>query len=191
MDEHESSSSPPPSKDHETENVCNESTNVDAVEKDMDNSVKLRESSSSKKTEKSRTSDVWKYFTRIGASDDGKHRAKCNGCNKKYVIGSQNGTSHLKRHMEKCTKLKFEDVRQMIVDGQGKLKARRIDPMVCRQLCVNLIIQHGLPFNFVEYEALRIWISYINHDACLVSRNTIKNDVMKIHMKEKNMLKEA
>jgi len=193
MDEHESNSSPPPSKDHETETVCNEyeSKNVDAVEEDMDDSVKLRESSSSKKTEKSRTSDVWKYFTRIGAGDDGKERAKCNGCKKKYVIGSQNGTSHLKRHMEKCTKLKFEDVRQMIVDGQGKLKARRIDPMVCRQLCVNLIIQHGLPFNFVEYEALRIWISYINHDACLVSRNTIKNDVMKIHMKEKNMLKEA
>jgi len=83
MDEHESNSSPPPSKDHETENVCNESENVDAVEEDMDDSVKLRESSSSKKTEKSRTSDIWKYFTRIGAGDDGKEREKCNGCNKK------------------------------------------------------------------------------------------------------------
>ena len=85
MDEHESNSSPPPSKDHETETVCNEyeSKNVDAVEEDMDDSVKLRESSCSKKSEKSRTSDVWKYFTRIGAGDDGKEREKCNGCNKK------------------------------------------------------------------------------------------------------------
>ena len=78
----------------------------------------------------------------------------------------------------------------MIVDGQGKLKARRINPMVSRELCANLIIQHGLPFNFVEYEALRTWISYLNPDACLVSRNTIKSDVLKIHRKEKNMLKE-
>jgi len=30
----------------------------------------------------------------------------------------------------------------------------------------------------------------MNPDACLVSRNTIKNYVLKIHMKEKNMLKE-
>jgi len=42
----------------------------------------------------------------------------------------------------------------------------------------------------VEYEALRTWISYLNPDACLVSRNTIRSDVMKIHMKEKNTLKE-
>ena len=76
-------------------------------------------------------------------------------------------------------------MRQMIVEGQWKLKARRIDPMVSRELCANLIIQHGLPFNFVEYEALRIWITYLNPDACLVSRNMIRSDVMKIHMKEK------
>ena len=151
MDEHESNTSPPPSKDHETQNVCNnEFENVDAVEEDMDDSVKLRESSCSKKSEKSRTSYVWKYFTRVGVGDDGKERAKCNGCNKKYVIGSQSGTSHLKRHIEKCSKLKFEDVRQMIVDGQGKLKARRIDPMVCRQLCANLIeegLKYGSPIS--------------------------------------------
>jgi len=35
MDEHESNSNPPPSKDHETENVCTESENVDVVEEDM------------------------------------------------------------------------------------------------------------------------------------------------------------
>jgi len=51
MDEHESNSNPPPSKDHETENVCTESENVDVVEEDMDDSVKLKESSCSKKSE--------------------------------------------------------------------------------------------------------------------------------------------
>ena len=38
----------------------------------------------------------------------------------------------------------------MIVDGQGKLKARRIDPMVCRQLCANLIeegLKYGSPIS--------------------------------------------
>jgi len=99
------------------------------------------------------------YGNMIGVGEDGKERAKCNGCNKKYVIGSKNyGTSHLKHHVEKC-KLKFEDVRQMIVDGQEKLKGRRIDPMVYRELCANLIIQHvstllSMKLLELEYEAL-------------------------------------
>jgi len=150
----ESNSIPPPSIDNETENTHHEE-NVDAVEKEMDESVKLRESSSNKKIDKSTTSDYWKYFTKIGIGDDGKEWVKCNGCNQQYIIGSKKyDTSHLKRHFERCSKLKFEDVRQMIVDGQGKLKARRIDPMISRELCANVIIQHSLPFNFVEYEAL-------------------------------------
>jgi len=37
---------------------------------------------------------------------------------------------------------------------------------------------------------LRTWITYLNLDRCLISRNTIKSDVMKIHMKEKHILKE-
>jgi len=170
--------------------VIDETENVNVVEEDMDVSVELKESSS-KKTDKSTTSDVWNYFTRIGVSDDGKERARCKGCNQKYIIGSKKfGTSHLKHHIEKCNKLKCEDVRQMIVDEQGKLKARRIDPMVSHELCANLIIHYGLPFNFVEHEALRTWISYLNPDECLVFRNTIKSDVLKIYRKEKNMLKE-
>jgi len=108
--------------------------------KSMDGSVKVKDSSS-KKNEKSTTSECWKYFTRIGVGDDVKEREKCNGCNKKYIIGEQRyATSHLNRHIEKCTKLKYEDVRQMIVDGKGKLKARKIDQMVYCELCANLII---------------------------------------------------
>jgi len=42
----------------------------------------------------------------------------------------------------------------------------------------------------VGYEELKTWITYLNLDATLVSRNTIKRDFLKIFMKEKNMLKE-
>jgi len=76
------------------------------------------------------------------------------------------------------------------MDGQGKLKSKKIDQMVDRELCANLIIRHGLPFKFVEYQELRTWISYLNPYATLVSRNTIKSDISKIFMKEKIMLKE-
>jgi len=53
----ESNTNPPPSVDHETENVHHQSKNVDAVEEDMDESVKLKKSFSNKKIDKSTTSD--------------------------------------------------------------------------------------------------------------------------------------
>jgi len=65
------------------------------------------------------------------------------------------------------------------MDAQGKLKFKKIYQMVSCELCANLIIRHGLPFKFVEYEELRTLITYLNLDAILVSRNTIKHDVLR------------
>jgi len=111
------------------------------------------------------------------------------GVTKSIIGGVRYGTSHLKRHIEKCTKCRFDDVGQMMVDMQGKLKAKKIDQMVSRELCANLIIRHGLPFKFVEYPELRTWISYLNPEATLVSRNTIKKDILRIFDREKIKLK--
>jgi len=77
-----------------------------------------------------------------------------------------------------------------MMDVQENLKSKKIDQMVSRELCANLIIRHGLPFKFVEYEELRTWITYLNHYAILVSRNTIKSDVLRIFQREKNLLEE-
>jgi len=79
-----------------------------------------------KKRDKTSTSDCWRYFTRIKEGKDGKERAKCNSCNKIYITcGRKYGTSHLSRHIMKCVKRKSEDVGQMILDMQGKLKEKK------------------------------------------------------------------
>jgi len=80
-------------------------------------------------------------------------------------------------------------MRQMIVDGHGMLKPRKLDQMVSCEMCANSIIQHGLPFKFVEYKKLRTWITYMNPYVTLVSRNTIKSDALRIFMKGKTKLK--
>ena len=47
------------------------------------------------------TSEVWKFFTKIGVKDY-KEKAKCNVCRKEYVIGgSKIGTSTLIHHLKK------------------------------------------------------------------------------------------
>jgi len=61
--------------------------------------------------------------------------------------------------------------------------------MVSHELCANLIIRHGLQFEIIEYEEFQTWISYLSPDATLVSRNTIKSDVLRMFMKEKIRLK--
>jgi len=39
-------------------------------------------SETDKEKNKISSSDVWKFFTKIGVCENGKERAKCNGCNK-------------------------------------------------------------------------------------------------------------
>jgi len=59
------------------------------------------------------------------------------------------------RHLSKCTvlkKLKDNDVGNMIIDHARKLRSREIDQKVVNDLILMAIIQHGLPYNFVEYK---------------------------------------
>jgi len=133
-----------------------------------------------KKRDKANTSYCWRYFTKIedGEGKDGKERARGNSCNKIYVTdGRKYGTSHLNHHVMKCVKRKTEDVGQMILDMQGKLKAKNIDEIVHREFLSNIIIGHNFPYKFVKYLELRTLINYLCPDAIMVSRDTVKVDI--------------
>jgi len=61
-------------------------------------------------------------------------------------------------HLSKYTvlkKLKDNDVGKMIIDHTGKLRSREIDQKVVDDLISMAIIQHGLPYNFVEYKWIK------------------------------------
>nr|GLL49438.1 zinc finger BED domain-containing protein DAYSLEEPER-like [Ipomoea trifida] len=84
------------------------------------------------------TSEVWNHFLRIPktASSD-KETARCKYCNKEYTIGShQYGTSTLSRHLSTCKqKPKYEDVGNMLIDYEGKLRAKKIDHNRLLEFC--------------------------------------------------------
>jgi len=87
-----------------------------------------------KKRDKTTTSGCWKYFTKIEVDKDGKYRARCNSCNRIYLIGGRKyGTSHLNLHVMKCDKRKTKDVGEMILDMLGKLKGKKINQVVHRE----------------------------------------------------------
>jgi len=77
----------------------------------------------------------------------------------------------------------------MMLDMQGKWKGKKIDQSIHHQLLCELIVRHNLPYKFVEYPELRNWISYLCHDAIMITRNTIKANIGRLYDKEKLMLK--
>nr|GMD52537.1 zinc finger BED domain-containing protein RICESLEEPER 2-like [Ipomoea batatas] len=130
------------------------------------------------------TSDVWNHFIRLEktASSD-KELARCKYCNKEYTIGSHRyGTSTLSRHMTSCKqKPKYEDVGNMLIDHEGKLRAKRIDHNRVREMISMSIIYHDLPYSWVEYTWVRELHKYLNSDFKFISRNTAATDIFGQH----------
>ncbi|KAM3250775.1 hypothetical protein P3L10_004845 [Capsicum annuum] len=130
-----------------------------------------------KKKIKKLKSDVWKYMKKIGRGDDGVERAECRGCKEVYKVGStprpngkNYGTSHLKRHIPKCKKLKYHDLGQMYMDHQGNIQSRKIDQMISHEKLAEAIIEHDLLYSFVEYKKIRAWLDYVNPEVIMPSR---------------------
>lgn len=150
-----------------------ESDDVDldlTVEQDCEsvepNSNVLEEHSKMKNTKRKHKSQVWKFFSMIeGLDNKGRQREKCNACGTSYACeGKRYGTNSLKRHLEVCKKVNFEDVGQMMLDMQGKLKLSKIDNLVSHEMCARLIIKRDLPFKFAKFEELTTWLQYLNSD---------------------------
>ena len=131
---------------------------------------------------KTLTSDVWKCFTRVVV--DGERKAQCHGCRRYLSCKGKNGTSHLIRHRDKCTSLpKCEDIGVMLMDKEGKLRSRKIDPKRIRELMTMAVIEHDLPYSFVEYRWVReLWVT-LNPDVRLMTRKTMVADVMRFYQK--------
>ena len=144
------------------------------------------------KKPKTCTSDVWKSFTKIGVVD-GKEKAKCNGCGKEYVIGSSKiGTSTLLRHIPKCVALsKFHNIGVMMLDQVGRLRSRQLDHKRVREVMSMAIIEHDLPYSFVEYRWIRELYKLFNPDVKHISRNTAMSDVWKFYLDQKDKLKQC
>jgi len=59
-----------------------------------------------------------------------------------------------------------------------------------RSLLAEAIVAHDLPFSFVEYDKIRVWVNYLNPYAEMVCRNTEVSDIEKIYDRERMKLKD-
>ncbi|PIA37003.1 hypothetical protein AQUCO_03100033v1 [Aquilegia coerulea] len=79
---------------------------------------------------------------------------------------SDNGTNHLKKHLNTCPKMKNKDVRQQLIvanknisDGIHANKAFKFDQMQSRLDLARMIIKHEYPFTMVDHEYFRVFIN--------------------------------
>ena len=77
--------------------------------------------------------------------------------------------------------------KSLLSGSQGNLSvsSSKFCPKRYRELLVTVIIKHELPFSFVEYDGIREMTKYLHRDMPLISRNTVKADLIKMHLLEK------
>jgi hypothetical protein len=141
-----------------------------------------------------RTSTVWQFYDIVPNVDpkDPEVWAKCKACGNKYKARSSFGTGNLRKHVQACPGANTRDVGQMLLAGKsGSLSVSdsKFDPKKFRELLVESIILHDLPFSYVEYEGVRQTHRYLRGDAPFISRNTAKADLLKMHLREKERIK--
>nr|KAJ0207743.1 hypothetical protein LSAT_V11C500259970 [Lactuca sativa] len=142
--------------------------------------------------ERERWSKVWKFFQRLPIGSDGRERAQCKRCSKKYICETKNGTGSLRNHINKCPRRDEKDVAQMLFAKSGgsmSINSMVFKPERFRELVSQAIIKHELPFKFVEYEGIREIFQYLNKNVTTITRNTAKSDVKNLFKREKVRLK--
>ena len=108
------------------------------------------------KKAKALTSNVWNFFVKLGVGKDGKEKCKCKDYEKEYTCASKSRTSHLARHIRRCHMVpQFQDVGGMFIDYEGKLRKRKFDSNMNREILSELIISHDLPFSIVKLREFR------------------------------------
>ncbi|KAK9195401.1 hypothetical protein WN943_003522 [Citrus x changshan-huyou] len=63
------------------------------------------------------------------------------------------------------------------------------DQVVFRELLSVVIVKHGLPFQFVKFDAIRTCFEFLNSDIQNISRNTAKANILKAYNAERLRIK--
>ena len=137
------------------------------------------------------TSDVWAHFTRKKV--DGKFKAQCHYCNKLYLGESSQGTTYLHNHLVRCPQMKdIRDMRQRVlikqqnkVDETMSLNTYQFDQVRVRNKLTRMVILHEYPLLIVNHIGFREFVAELQPMFKLVTRNTLKSDILKIYDNER------
>ncbi|XP_048226845.1 zinc finger BED domain-containing protein DAYSLEEPER-like [Ricinus communis] len=131
-------------------------------------------------------------------------KAKCKYCKSALSYSGNNGTSHLLKHAKKiCSgrhlKLPSGQLQLKIkteVDGTTSLTVKEkqkkviFDQDVSRRELVRMVLIHEYPLSIVDHLGFRSFVKSLNDNFKIISRNTLRSDVMKMYNNERISLKD-
>ncbi|XP_056850660.1 zinc finger BED domain-containing protein RICESLEEPER 2-like [Raphanus sativus] len=156
-------------------------------EEELDEEEELNEEEI--KMDNRQRSDVWPDFT-VVHKQNGTMKAQCKHCRNEYAWHSHShGTSGLRRHRFRCKVYQRKNRNQQKINFKGKLHSGKYDHTVFRQMVAKTIVQHDLPYSYVEYEKVRETWTYLNPDVQTICRNTARSDVYRLYESERDALR--
>ncbi|CAA0825803.1 Unknown protein [Striga hermonthica] len=143
---------------------------------------------------------VWKEFKRVKFL--GEMKVKCMYCGKKLSAKSSSGTKHLHDHLACCQyrRCKLLGKNKNLIQPSLKFASREsgqlsvenysFDPEVARRELAGMIILHEYPLSMVDHTGFRRFVSALQPLFKMVTRNTIRKDIMDAYMEEKKKAQE-
>ncbi|KAK3042761.1 hypothetical protein RJ639_000819 [Escallonia herrerae] len=132
-------------------------------------------------------SSVWAHFER--KKNGGNVTATCIHCRKTLGANPKNGTTHLRMHLDTCKRLRQPDVRQKLLAGiMGKANAKPELGFCQDRELGNMIILHEYPLSIVDHAGFRRYSSALQPLFKIPTRNTVKNDIIKIYEHEREQV---
>lgn len=174
----------------------------DSVDGEMEQQPKKRKASLKGR----KRSDCWKNFKEVEVPSSvhpgqKETKAKCRYCYSLYTYKRGGATSHLVRHMKKCTpylnKLAKKRSQALLNYAPEKLGDSNLPVIVTpseynheetRKLIAKMIIVHEYPFRMVEHTWFNIVMRYLNPAYQFVGRRAIRSECLKVFQSEKENL---
>ncbi|KAH0639010.1 hypothetical protein KY285_035596 [Solanum tuberosum] len=153
------------------ENLPASSSNVISLEADSPRPSQIDEVVVPGK--RKRYSKAWKHFKLVYV--DGVPYGQCKYCKSQYKNAKNCGTTSMWDHLRKCAK---KPRGEGDIEG-GDDEGHYFDQDVSRKQLAHAIILHEYPLSIVDHVGFRNFVASIQPMFKMVSRNTIKNDILK------------
>ncbi|KAM3224402.1 hypothetical protein ACQJBY_057657 [Aegilops geniculata] len=139
------------------------------------------------------TSTVWAEFKRVKVA--GKWKAKCVYCSKELGGEPKNGTKHLHYHLGICVLKKIKTKGKTLSQSslrfgsasQGKVNVENytFDQDLARKELASMIVVHEYPLSIVDHAGFRRFVSALQPLFKMVTRNTIRKDIVNAYKAER------
>lgn len=152
-------------------------------------------------------STCWNNFTEVKVTSkitpgETETKAKCKYCHSLYAYKAGGATTHLVRHMNKCTPYlnQLAKKRAQAVLNFTAEKGDSDIPLIVtpseynheetRKLIAKMIIVHEYPFRMVEHTWFNVVMRYLNPSYQFIGRKTIRSECLKVfHSEKENLMK--